>query len=153
MGEDPLNTHFGEDWVRLTKDLLFDSEGSFKFKTHLWNDIRRVMLSTLVGKGRTDDMSNSVVGSLTLSGQNLSRASCPSKPIIFSSSRLILLSPTNSIISSRLRLGRCRCYFWKKCGIPKLGDSGLAGVVIDGEGLSVRVLLFYSFEYCIDVVI
>lgn len=32
MGEDPLNKRFGEDWARLTKDLLFDSKGSLKFK-------------------------------------------------------------------------------------------------------------------------
>jgi hypothetical protein len=29
---DPTNKRFGENWVRLTKDLLFDSEGSLKFK-------------------------------------------------------------------------------------------------------------------------
>jgi hypothetical protein len=32
MGEDPLNKRFGEDWARLTRDLLFDSKGSLKFK-------------------------------------------------------------------------------------------------------------------------
>jgi Family of unknown function (DUF5923) len=50
MGDDPLNTRFGEDWARLTKDLLFDSEGSLKFKAHLWNDIRKVILPALVDK-------------------------------------------------------------------------------------------------------
>jgi Family of unknown function (DUF5923) len=34
-GEDPTNKRFGEDWARLTKDLLFDSEGSLKFKPDL----------------------------------------------------------------------------------------------------------------------
>ena len=28
MGDNPLNARFGEHGVRLTKDLLFDSEGS-----------------------------------------------------------------------------------------------------------------------------
>jgi hypothetical protein len=50
MGEDPLNARFAEDWGRLTRDLLFDSEGSLKFKAHLWNDIRTVILPTLVDK-------------------------------------------------------------------------------------------------------
>jgi len=42
-----LNKQFGEDWARLTKDLLFDSEGSLKFKPELWNDIRKVILPQL----------------------------------------------------------------------------------------------------------
>jgi hypothetical protein len=50
MGDDPLNRRFGEDWARLTKDLLFDSEGSLKFKAQLWNNIRKVILPTLVDK-------------------------------------------------------------------------------------------------------
>ena len=50
MGHDPLNKQFGEDWARLTRDLLFDSEGSLKFKSALWSDIRRVIVPTLVDK-------------------------------------------------------------------------------------------------------
>lgn len=50
MGDDPLNKHFGEDWARLTRDLLFDSEGSLKFKPELWSDIRKVIVPTLVDK-------------------------------------------------------------------------------------------------------
>jgi hypothetical protein len=50
MGDDPLNKRFGEDWARLTKDLLFDSEGSLKFKPALWHDIRKVIVPTLVDK-------------------------------------------------------------------------------------------------------
>jgi len=36
--------------VRLTRDLLFGSEGSLKFKSGLWNDIRTVIVPTLVDK-------------------------------------------------------------------------------------------------------
>jgi len=36
-----------------TRDLLFDSEGSLKFKTDLWNDIRSVIVPTLVDKSAT----------------------------------------------------------------------------------------------------
>lgn len=50
MGNDPLNVRFGEDWARLTRDLLFDSEGGLKFKPELWNDVRKVILPTLVDK-------------------------------------------------------------------------------------------------------
>jgi hypothetical protein len=53
MGEHPTNTRFGEDWARLTKDLLFDSEGSLKFKPELWNDILKVIVPSLVDKVST----------------------------------------------------------------------------------------------------
>ena len=48
--EDPTNKRFGKDWTSLTKDLLFDSEGSLKFKPNLWSDIRKVIVPTLVDK-------------------------------------------------------------------------------------------------------
>ena len=47
-GNDPLNKRFGEDWARLTKDLLFDEEGSLSFKSDLWMDIRKVILPSLI---------------------------------------------------------------------------------------------------------
>ena len=34
----------------MTSDLLFDSEGSLKFKKDLWNDVRKVILPELVDK-------------------------------------------------------------------------------------------------------
>jgi len=52
MGEDPTNSRSGEDWARLTKDHLFDSEGSLKFKTDLSNDIRSVIVPALVNMVR-----------------------------------------------------------------------------------------------------
>jgi Family of unknown function (DUF5923) len=67
MGEDPVQcctagSHFStptisfcldqppicKDWARLTRDLLFDSEGSLKFKPALWNNIRNVVLPQLI---------------------------------------------------------------------------------------------------------
>jgi hypothetical protein len=50
MGEDPLNKRFGDDWAHLTRDLLFDSEGSLKFKPDLWMDIRKVILPSIVDR-------------------------------------------------------------------------------------------------------
>lgn len=52
MGEDPLNKRFGEDWARLTRDLLFDSEGSLKFKADLWSDIRNLILPMMMNEVR-----------------------------------------------------------------------------------------------------
>ena len=50
MGKDPLNRRFGDDWARLTRDLLFDSEGSLKFKPDLWTDIRRIILPSIIDR-------------------------------------------------------------------------------------------------------
>lgn len=53
MGDDSLNARFADDWGRLTKDLLFDAEGSLKFKAELWNDIRKIIMPTLINKVRS----------------------------------------------------------------------------------------------------
>ena len=97
MGEDPLNKRFGDDWARFTHDLLFDSEGSLKFKPDLWMDIRKVIVPSIVDRVRsflrsfkltangipqvghvpiprveyTDDSLDLVVENLTLQGRNL----------------------------------------------------------------------------------
>jgi hypothetical protein len=80
MGDDPLNARFGQDWARLTKDLLFDLEGSLKFKPELWSDIKSVILPAVVDNvgyipipriEYTDDALDLVIENLTLSGRNL----------------------------------------------------------------------------------
>lgn len=80
MGDDQLNQRFGQDWARLTKDLLFDSEGELKFKPELWRDIRKVILPAVIDKigyipiprvEYTDDSLDLVLENLTLSGRNL----------------------------------------------------------------------------------
>ena len=53
MGEDPLNKRFGDDWARFTHDLLFDREGSLKFKPDLWMDIRKVIVPSIVDRVRS----------------------------------------------------------------------------------------------------
>ncbi|KAG2077917.1 hypothetical protein BDR04DRAFT_1087590 [Suillus decipiens] len=50
--EDPLNKRLGEDWARLMHDLLFDSEGSLKFKADLWSDAAKVILPTMMQQVR-----------------------------------------------------------------------------------------------------
>ena len=80
MGDDPLNARFGQDWARLTKDLLFDSEGSLKYKPELWRDIRKVVVPGLVANigyvpipriEYTDDSFDVVLENLALSGKNV----------------------------------------------------------------------------------
>ncbi|KAI0311876.1 hypothetical protein OF83DRAFT_1068125 [Amylostereum chailletii] len=157
MGEDPLNKRFGDDWARLTRDLLFDSEGSLKFKPDLWLDIRKVILPTLVDQvgyipipriEYTDDALDLVVENLTLQGRNIF-------PNIVSleTHNFVKFSPYNAITDEHhheftLTLGHIQAdmrdvafYFRKKTGIPKLTDSGLADVLLGGQGLTATIHL------------
>jgi len=160
MGEDPLNKRFGEDWARLTKDLLFDSEGSLKFKPQLWDDIRRVILPTVIGQvgcvpipriEYTDDALDLVIENITLSGKNL----LPN--IITMSARNYFRFSPYSVITDHaeheveLTFSQIQAdirdvafYFRKKTGLPKLKDSGLADFMLGGEGVSVTVTLVSS---------
>ncbi|KAH9941112.1 uncharacterized protein BXZ73DRAFT_42167 [Epithele typhae] len=153
MGEDPLNKRFGQDWARLTKDLLFDSEGSLKFKPELWMDIRKVILPSIIKQvgcipipriEYTDDNLDLVIENLALSGRNLF-------PNIVSmeAHNFIKFSPYDAIKDENhheftLTLGQIQAdmrdvafYFKRKSGFPKLTDSGLADVLLGGEGLTV----------------
>ncbi|KAJ7061465.1 hypothetical protein C8F01DRAFT_1369002 [Mycena amicta] len=80
MAADPLNKTLAEDFARLTRDLLFDAEGNLQFKKKLWEDVRGVILPTLVDKvgyipiprvEYTDATVDLVVENLTLSGQQI----------------------------------------------------------------------------------
>lgn len=89
---------FGIDIQRLTKDLLFDSEGKLTFKAELWNDVRNTIVPGLIQRvckitvsrflslttfmlqiglvpipriEYTDDSLDLVLENLTLSAQNL----------------------------------------------------------------------------------
>lgn len=160
MGEDPLNKRFGEDWARLTKDILFDSEGSLKFKPHLWADIRKVILPTIVSQvgyipipriEYTDDSFDLVIENLTLSGKNL----LPN--VIEMSARNHFRFSPYSVINDyaehevELTFSQIQAdirdvafYFRKKTGLPKLRDSGLADFILGGEGVNVIVKLVSS---------
>ncbi|KAL6299451.1 hypothetical protein BKA93DRAFT_588333 [Sparassis latifolia] len=152
LGDDPLNKRFGEDWARLTKDLLFDSEGSLKFKPELWMDIRKVILPGIIDHvgylpipriEYTDDSLDLVVENLALKGRNLF-------PNIVSmeAHNFLKFSPYDAIQDEShheftLTFGQIQAdmrdvafYFKKKTGI-KLSDSGLADVLLGGEGLTV----------------
>ncbi|RPD56928.1 hypothetical protein L226DRAFT_573722 [Lentinus tigrinus ALCF2SS1-7] len=153
LGEDPLNKRFGEDWARLTKDLLFDSEGSLKFKPDLWMDIRKVILPSIIDQvgympiprvEYTDDQLDLVIENLALSGRNLFP-----NVVSMEAHNFIKFSPYNAIKDENhheftLTLGQIQAdmrdvafYFKKKAGFPKLSDSGLADVLLGGEGLTI----------------
>ncbi|OAX34933.1 hypothetical protein K503DRAFT_774020 [Rhizopogon vinicolor AM-OR11-026] len=160
MGEDPLNKRFGEDWARLTHDLLFDSEGSLKFKFELWSDIRKVILPTLVEEvgyipiprvEYTDDEFDVVIENITLQGRNMF-------PTIMSmeAHNFFKCSPYQTIEDVRhheftITLEQIQAdmrdvalYFRKKTGFPKLRDSGIADVILGGQGLTVMIHLVSS---------
>ncbi|KAI0777372.1 hypothetical protein BD413DRAFT_467001 [Trametes elegans] len=153
LGEDPLNKRFGEDWARLTKDLLFDSEGSLKFKPDLWLDIRKVILPSIIDQvgyipipriEYTDDTLDLVIENLALSGRNLFP-----NVVSLEAHNYVKFSPYNAISDENhhefvLTLGQIQAdmrdvafYFKKKSGFPKLSDSGLADVLLGGEGLTI----------------
>ncbi|PSS29844.1 hypothetical protein PHLCEN_2v2659 [Hermanssonia centrifuga] len=153
MGDDPLNKRFGEDWARLTKDLLFDSEGSLKWKPELWMDIRKVILPSLIDQvgyvpipriEYTDDALDVVIENLALSGRNLFP-----NVVSMEAHNFIKFSPYDAIRDEHhheftLTFGQIQAdmkdvafYFRKKTGIPKLQDSGLADVLLGGQGLTV----------------
>ncbi|TRM64115.1 hypothetical protein BD626DRAFT_547830 [Schizophyllum amplum] len=157
MGDDRLNARFGQDWARLTKDLLFDSEGRLAFKPELWNDIRRTILPSIVDKvgyvplpriEYTDDSFDLVVENLVLSGRN----TFPNI-VEFEAKNFVKFSPYNSIKDDQrheftLTLSQIQAdmrdvafYFRKKTGMPKISDSGLADVVLGGEGVTATVHL------------
>ncbi|KAH9943958.1 hypothetical protein B0H21DRAFT_779540 [Amylocystis lapponica] len=153
FGDDPLNKRFGEDWARLTKDLLFDSEGSLKFKPELWMDIRKVILPSIIDRvgyvpipriEYTDDTLDLVIENLALSGRNLFP-----NVVSMEAHNFLKFSPYNAIKDEGhhefiLTFGQIQAdmrdvafYFKKKSGFPKLSDSGLADVLLGGEGLTV----------------
>lgn len=45
-----VNRQFGQDWAKLAKDLVFNSEGELTFKRELWDDVRKVLLPTFIDK-------------------------------------------------------------------------------------------------------
>jgi len=136
---------------------LFDSEGSLKFKPELWGDIRKVILPEIIDRvgyipipriEYTDDSLDLVVENLTLSGRNL----FPNL-VSLEAHNFVKFSPYNNITDEShhdftLHFGQVQAdmrdvavYFRRKAGIGKITDSGLADVILGGEGLSATVHL------------
>lgn len=155
--DDPLNRQFGEDWKRLTKDVLFDGDGKLTFKPHLWNDIRKVILPSLIRNigyvpipraEYTDDKLDLVVENLILSGPNLFP-----NIVTLENHNFFQFAPSGNIRDrnhNRFKLGvqqiqadirDVRFAFKKKSGFPRLKDSGIADVVVARQGISIEVEL------------
>ncbi|KAK0472851.1 hypothetical protein IW261DRAFT_1506212 [Armillaria novae-zelandiae] len=163
IGDDPINRKFAGGWTRLMKDLLFAEDGALTFKTELWGDIRKVVIPMLVEKvgyvpipriEYTDDTVDIVIDNLSLSSRNLF-------PNIVSveSHNYMSFSPYSanqegteeSWHEIKLTLGQIQAdlrdvafYFNKKSGMPKAKDSGLADIVLGGQGLTATVHLASS---------
>ncbi|EGG07712.1 uncharacterized protein MELLADRAFT_48043 [Melampsora larici-populina 98AG31] len=153
--EDPLNTRFGACWKKLTKDLFLNSEGSLTLKTHLWEDITSVILPSLLKHigyipipriEYTDQQLDLVIENLTLEGQNL----LPNTVELemrnyFKLSAYEKIANANkhsfwiSFSQIQADLRDVAFYVHKKSGFPKIKDSGLADVVISGNGVSGKV--------------
>ncbi|KAK0200612.1 hypothetical protein DFS33DRAFT_1387828 [Desarmillaria ectypa] len=163
IGDDPTNRKFAGGWTRLMKDLLFAEDGALTFKSELWGDIRRIVIPMFVEKvgyipipriEYTDDSVDIIVENLTLSGRNLF-------PNIVSieAHNYMSFSPYSAIQEGteesrheiKLTLSQIQAdlrdvaiYFHKKTGIPKGKDSGLADIVLGGQGLTATVHLTSS---------
>ncbi|KAJ6630404.1 hypothetical protein B0H10DRAFT_2160322 [Mycena sp. CBHHK59/15] len=161
MGEDPLNKRFGEDWARLTRDLLFDADGNLQFKRTLWEDVRVVILPALIDKvgyipiprvEYTDDSLDLVVENLTLSGRNLFP-----NVVEIEAHNFLRFSPyhaskekdtaahevTFTFAQMQADMRDVAFYFRTKSGI-KMKDSGLADVLLGGQGVTATVTLTSS---------
>ncbi|KAH8827080.1 hypothetical protein DL96DRAFT_1605435 [Flagelloscypha sp. PMI_526] len=162
MSEDPANVAFGEAWARLTKDLLFDESGSFKFKKHLWEDVRSTILPQLADKigyvpipriEYTDPQIDLVVENLVLSGRNLFP-----NVVTLEAHNYVKFSPYKAIKDEhrheiKLGLGQIQAdmrdvafYFRKKTGLVKTKDSGIADVLLGGSGVTATVHIASSPE-------
>ncbi|KAG2365756.1 hypothetical protein BDR07DRAFT_1458961 [Suillus spraguei] len=151
MEEDPLNKRFGEDWTRLMRDLLFDSEGSLKLKADLWSDIKNVIWSTMIEK-YTDDALDIVVENLSL-GRNL----FPNF-ISMEGRNFLNFSPaipderhhefTITLAQMQADMRDAAFYFRNKNG---LWDSGIADVILGGQGMTVTIHLVSTDGDCSSV--
>ncbi|KAI5895822.1 uncharacterized protein SCHCODRAFT_0234537 [Schizophyllum commune H4-8] len=150
MGENTLNVRFGQDLARLTKDLLFDSEGRLAFKSELWANIRHAILPNVVMIGYvpiprivyTDDAFDIVIENLVFSGRNLFP-----NIIKVRANDHFKYSPYVSIRDEgkhefTLGFSQVQAYLHdvafyssKKSGFPTISDSGFADIVLGGENL------------------
>jgi hypothetical protein len=149
---------------KFTKHLLFEDGdtpekyGKFTFKREMWGDIRRVIVPTLVERvgyvpipriEYTDENLDLVVENLTLSGKNLFP-----NIVEIEAHNHFKFSPYSTVRKGQdeskhefvITLSQMQAdmrdvafYFKRKSGLPKIKDSGLADVVVGGEGVTVRI--------------
>ncbi|KAF8209441.1 hypothetical protein K438DRAFT_1753781 [Mycena galopus ATCC 62051] len=161
IAEDPLNKALAQDFARFTRDFLFDAEGNLQFKKKLWEDVRGVILPTLVDKvgvipiprvEYTDDNFDLIVENLTLSGRHLFP-----NIVEVEAHNFVRFSPytaaakgdasrhefTFTFAQIHADMQDVAFSFRTKTGI-KMRDSGLADVVLGGDGLTATVTLTSS---------
>jgi len=155
--EDPLNKQLGVDVKQLVKDLALDGDGNLKYKPHLINDLRHVIIpavATQIGyvpiprAEYTDNQFDIVIENLNVEVSNL----LPNI-IEIENRNYFKLSPygnmgdfqqhgfTIGFTQIQADLRDVAFYFKKKTGFPKLQDQGLADVLISGEGISGKIHL------------
>lgn len=155
--EDPLNKKLGVDIKQLIKDLALDGDGNLKYKPHLINDLRHVIIPNVLGKvgyvpipraEYTDNQFDIVIENLTMEMANI----IPNL-IEIENRNYFKLSPYDNMgdfqqhgftigfsqIQADIR--DVAFYFKKKSGFPRLSDSGLADVLISGKGISGKIHL------------
>ncbi|TIB69078.1 hypothetical protein E3Q08_03579 [Wallemia mellicola] len=156
MGEDPLNKKFGSDINKLFRDLLFDEQGKWAFKSHLWADIRDHIVPPVVESigavpipriEYTDPKLDIVIENLVLQGKNL----LPNY-VIAEAYNKVKFSPYQKIKNEhqhdvKIELGQIQCdlrdvafYLKKKTGF-KISDAGLADVFLGGKGVGAKIHL------------
>lgn len=153
--DDPLNIRLGQNWKNFTKDLFLNAEGNLTLKAHLWEDITSVILPDFLKHigyipipriEYTDSQLDLVIENLTLEGQNL----LPNTVELemrnyFKLSAYEKIANANkhsfwiSFSQVQADLRDVAFYVHKKTGFPKIRDSGLADVVISGNGVSGKV--------------
>ncbi|KAJ7441846.1 hypothetical protein B0H11DRAFT_2349001 [Mycena galericulata] len=169
MAEDPLNK-------TLTRDLLFDSEGNLQSKKTLWEDVRGVILPTLVDKVSyipiprveyTDDALDLVVENQTLSERHLFP-----NIVELEAHDFVRFSPyeaqskgdkhrheaTFTFAQMHADMRDVAFEFRTKSGPIKMRDLGLADVLLGGQGLIINygafrrlwVLLLFCLTYTGD---
>ncbi|GJJ13079.1 hypothetical protein Clacol_007329 [Clathrus columnatus] len=155
--DDPLNGRLMNDWTRLIRDLLLNSEGTLSWKPELWADIRSVILPQIVDKAGyipipRAEFSNQaldlVIENLALSGQNFFP-----NVVSIEAHNYAKFSPHagipdrtqhNLIITLsqiQVDIRDVMFYFNKKTGFPKIKDSGIADVLIGGNGITTTIHL------------
>ncbi|KAM5543234.1 hypothetical protein V8D89_003108 [Ganoderma adspersum] len=154
---DPLNKQIGNNFTQLAKDALFDSEGNLTFKPDLWTDVRQKMIPGFIEQlgyipipriEYTDEQLDLVIENLALSGKNIFP-----NVITVESRNFAKLSALNDIKNEThheftVHLTQMQAdmrdvafYFHKKTGTPKITDSGVADILLGGEGLSITAHL------------
>jgi len=153
--DDPLNIRFGSNWKKLTKDLFLDAEGNLKLKPHLWEDVATVIFPSLLKHigyipiprvEYTDSQLDLVIENLTLEGQNLLPNSVELEMRNYFKLSAYEKIPNSTRHSFWISFSQVQAdlrdvafYVHKKSGFPKIKDSGMADVVISGNGVSGKV--------------